>query len=136
MGEVIQKLKVKSSLKGKPLDFSLMFDSGSKETFVRFDVAKKLGNYVKLKEEYFFYGLGDGRFSCKLILPILVKIEGVWCVHTAWVADKSVMDDEILIGHDFMQKYDIKLDLKRRKMIADREYLKKTQRIRKSASSQ
>jgi hypothetical protein len=132
MGDVILTTQVRSHVRGKPQRLALYFDTGSKQTFVRSDVAGQLGNISSLKTPIPFQGLGDGRFVCQAVVPLFVNLKGIWCDHLALVAEVGDIDEEILVGHDFMQKYDLRIDPKRKKVLIDKQALLRAQRIRRN----
>jgi hypothetical protein len=130
MGDIILKTKVKTSQQAQEQEGILYFDTGSPETFIREDKVKKLGNIMQLPQPVEFTALGDGEFYCKAVVQLYVKLEDIWCKHLCYVASKKDIDTEILIGHDFMQKFDIKLNLKKRQVDINHESLLMAQRIR------
>ena len=83
-----------------------------------------------LRKPAVFHALGNGTFECKSIIYIYIELEGIWCRWIAHVIEEKDIDAEILVGHDFMQVYDIKLDLKERKIIVDKEALLRAQKVR------
>jgi len=130
MGNITLKVKLKTKEKGEEKDGILYFDPGSPETFIREDKANELGNIMKLPQPVEFNALGNGNFYCKEIVQLYVKLEDVWGRHLCYVASTKDIDTEILIGHDFMQKFDITLDVKRKQVILNHKSLLLAQRIR------
>lgn len=129
MGDVIVTLRVKSSTGSRARALPLYFDSGASTTLVREDTARRLGNVLSLREPTVFRGLGNGRFRSSKAVQILVRIQGVWCAYLAYVVPQAAMDEAVIIGHDFMQKFNIRLDPRGRKILADRRDLKRGQRV-------
>ena len=76
-----------------------------------------------------FNALGNGSFVCREALHLLINIKGIWCPHFFYVALAKDLDEEILIGQDFMQLYKVKLDLEKEKLVVDLKDLKRTQKI-------
>lgn len=130
MGDIIWHTKVKTIPAEQGRELELLFDSGSPFTFVRRDKALELGNIFNLPAPAEFNALGNGKFRCKSIIYIYVKLADIWCKWIAHVAEKKDIDAEILVGHDFMQVYDIRLDLKQRKILVEREALLRAQKVR------
>ncbi len=131
MGNIIEKIKVKSLISRKPDELEVYFDSGSPFTFISEKKAKKLGGVMKLPQPSGFSGLGNGKFSSKAIIELQFNLLGIWCKHLVYVTPEDVTGDEdILCGHDFMQVYDIKLDLKNKKIIINKKSLLRAQIVR------
>jgi hypothetical protein len=128
VGDVIVKLPVKSAHLARARALPLYFDSGSPTTFVRQDVADVLGHALPLADPEVFHGLGNGRFTARAAIRLLVRIRGVWCTFMAFVVSRDAMNDGVLIGHDFMQKFNIRLDPRRRTIVVDVEDLRRGQR--------
>lgn len=116
MGNVIKVFMVKSSPKEKPQRLRLNFDTGSPITFVKESAASKFANVFDLAEPESFGGLGFGKFKATRYMLIHVKLLEYWCRHSAFVVDDLVLDSgyDILIGHDFMQVFDITIRTKKR----------------------
>ena len=75
-----------------------------------------MGGVMQLPEERNFSGFGNGKFASTGIVQLWFNLLDIWCSQIAYVVDQSVTGTEdILCGHDFMQLYDIKLDLKKGK---------------------
>ena len=128
MGDVIVNMPVKSAHRDRARTLPLYFDSGSFHTFVREDVAETLGHALPLPSPEVFHGLGDGRFTARQAIRLLICIKQVWCTYMAWVGPTNAMSEGILIGHDFMQGYNIRLHPKRRSIIVSVEDLKRARR--------
>jgi len=119
MGDIILKAKLKTKEHGEEKEGILYFDTGSPKTFIREDKANELGNIMKLPQPVEFNALGDGKFHCQAVIQLYVKLEDVWCRHLCYLASTKDIDTEILIGHDFMQKFDITLNVKKRQVITN-----------------
>ena len=87
---------------------------------------------MRLPEPKRFGGLGNGSFAAHAIVLIEVMLRGYWCTHVAFVVDRETIDDDLLVGHDFMQKFGIRLDPKRHSMTVDVQSVKHAQKIRTS----
>jgi len=131
MGNIIEKIKVKSLISSKPDELKVYFDSGSPFTFISEKKAKKLDGIMKLPQPSSFSGLGNGKFISKNVIELRFNLLGIWCKHLVYVAPNDITGDEdILCGHDFMQVYDIKLDLKKKKAIFNKQSLLRAQIVR------
>lgn len=130
MGDITLRAKCKTVEDGKVDELALYFNTGSSLTFIREDRAKGLGSVLTLPKPALFSALGNGKFLADAIVELHVELEGIWCRHLCYVAKEKDMDTEVLVGHDFMQKFNIKLDVKEMKVIIDRESLLRAQLIR------
>ena len=131
MGNIIEKIKTKSIISKKPKELEIYFDSGSPFTFISEPKADKLGGVMNLTDPVDFDGLGNGKFYSSRIILLWFNLLGIWCRHLTFVVDKDITGNEdILCGHDFMQVYDIKLDLKKRKIILNKNNLLRAQIVR------
>ena len=129
MDAIVKKLPVKSGTKGKAINTNLFFDTGSPRTFVREDTARKLGNIVQLPNVIEFRGLSNGEFDTDKGLILFIKLDGIWCEQFAYVVKNEIIEDEILVGYDFMQVYKVKLDLDKEDLILDEKQLRRAQKI-------
>lgn len=132
MGDIVEKIKIKSILKKKPQELNVYFDSGSPFTFVSKTKAKELGGIMKLPQPCNFSGLGDGKFQSDSVIQLWFDLLGIWCRYIAYVVPEDITGNEdVLCGHDFMQLYNIKLDLKKKRIILDKKSLQRAQIVRK-----
>ncbi len=129
MGAIVKLLEVKSE---KEERLNLYFDSGSPFTFVKTDAARRLGGMLKLPRNVIFSGIGNGQFYASHLIHMEVKLLDIWCRHASYVIPNEVLEpgEDILIGHDFMQRYDIRLNLRERDIILDRDALLRAQKVR------
>lgn len=128
----IEKFEVRSQMVGEGLPLSLYFDSGSPFTFIKYSVANQLGNIFKLPDAVPFLGLGDGQFFSTHMMHLEVELLEIWCRQFAYVVPDELLKEgeDMLIGHDFMQRYDIKLDTKERRVILDKTAILRGLRVR------
>lgn len=135
MGNVIKKLNVRSYETEKDKSLFLYFDSGSPYTFIKKSIALQFKEVLKLKVPKKFDGLGNGSFEGTHIMHLEIKLLEFWCSHYAYVVSDEILeeDEDLLVGHDFMQKFDIKLDLKKKDIILNKASLKRAQVVRKIA---
>lgn len=112
------------SLKGDKGEgkFRTLWDNGSSESFVRRDLAEKVGTILKLSALREFER-GKGTLLVAQSTGILdVEVEGYnlfW--HFLVVSDLS---EELIIGADFLQRWKIKLDSQNERIIIDPKALK------------
>lgn len=132
MGDVIKLLPVRSYRGEKEKRLRFYFDSGSPYTFIKETKAKKFKDIIKLSVPQTFTGLGNGNFKATHIMHIEVKLLGFWCRHYCYVVSDLTLeeDEDLLVGHDFMQKFDIRLNLKKRDIILNKTSLKRAQKVR------
>lgn len=109
----------------------MYFDSGSPYTFIKESVAGRLGYLHELGEPKSFGGLGNGHFLARTIGHFDVRLLEFWCSDHAYVVDDWVLEEncDMLVGHGFMQVFNIRLDPRRRRVILDRISLKSAQRV-------
>ena len=130
MGDIIKNFPVQSIAEIE-VKLRVYFDSGSPFTFIKKQASMELQSPVlQLKRE--FGGMGDGKFHASGLMEIVVKLLDIWCPQTAYVVEDETLDEgyEILAGHDFTQRYDIKLDSQKRDIIVDKAALIRAQKIR------
>lgn len=130
MGDIIEMLAIRTRGR-KTTRLNAYFDNGSPHTFICEDVAEKVGQVWELSEPKRFHGMGNGKFLSRKAILLDIMLRGYPCYQMAFVVSRSVIDDDLLIGHDFMQKYNIGLDPKRRKIVLDTMSLKRAQKIRR-----
>ena len=110
--DVIKEMEVSLYCDGKSSKkMRLYFDSGSPYTFIKKSSAEAIGGIFKLPSEERFVGLGGGGFISAEAQHLHIKVLNVWCAHFVYVIDDAIFKDEydMLVGHDFMQKYGIKV---------------------------
>ncbi len=90
---------------------------------------------LKLSVPDVFRSLGDGRFKASSMARIEVQMLGLWVPHLCYVVPDEVLDPdyEILLGHDFMQIYDIRINPKRRDIIVRKNALMMALKVRNTA---
>ena len=132
MGDIIISLPTRSVTGKKPRAFRLYFDTGSPRTFVKESVARNLKEFAKLSKPIIFSGLGDGSFKAISIMSLEIRLLNIWVPHLCYVVKDKVLDPEydVLLGHDFMQIYDIQVKPKQKDIIVRREALKMALKVR------
>lgn len=128
MGDIIKSHKVRAESEAL---LNIYFDNGSPFTFIKLDVAERIGKPSRLSRHASFSGLGDGSFSSTHGLHLEVQLLDIWCKQFAYVVTASILPpgEYILLGHDFMQRYDIKLGTKKREVILNRDALLRAQKV-------
>jgi hypothetical protein len=129
MGDIIKKFEVRSE---KTRRLRLYFDTGSLRTFVKESAARQLKGLMKLPRPDIFYGLGNGKFKATYGVRIEIKLLGIWVRHFCYVVPDEVLEPryDILLGHDFMQAYDIRLLPKHQDIVVTKEALKMALTVR------
>lgn len=133
MGDIIQRFRVRSRPRGAAVSVRLYFDTGSPYTFVKHSVAARLGNVARLKTPEPFGGLGNGRFEAAGVIPLRICFLGVWCPHLAYVVPDRVLepDYDVLVGHDLMQRLNIRPLPREHRVLLDRASLRLSLRVRR-----
>ena len=110
MGKIVKKLPVYAD-KGKT-NVEVLLDSGAGRSLIRRDVANKVvQHFSKLHKPIIFNGVnGKEAFSARNYCCIEVEMKGKLLSSHFYIIDN--MPREMIIGVDFMQGWDIKLDLK------------------------
>lgn len=110
MGKIVKQLDFLGDR--DTVQLAVLLDSGAGSSIIRRDVAEKLSEYFhQLKVPRIFKGVNGlealrGSEACTLEVEMKGKIlDGLF-----YVVD--VMPREVIIGVDFMQKWEIKLNLK------------------------
>ncbi len=114
------------------VELTLCFDNGSPFTFIKRSSALKVGKLVELIKPEEFGGLGGGVFQSKQSIHLHVKLLEFWCRHWSYVVEDETMEKayDILVGHDFMQRYGIKLLPHQGDIEIDEVRLRLAQRVR------
>ena len=126
MGDIIKSYPVRSRTGERSRRLKLYFDSGSPFTFIARPVCTSFKNLLAMPAPTTFGGLGAGRFQATHVLNMEVCLLGIWCRHLAYVVPDGVLESnyDVLVGHDFMQKFHVDLLPKRRDVRLDRAALR------------
>jgi hypothetical protein len=132
VGDVIRSFPVRSVEGERSRRLRLYFDSGSPYTFIKRSAAAGFRNLFTLAKPQSFGGLGNGRFTARGLLHIEVRLLGIWCRHAAYVIDEGLLEPDVdaLVGHDFMQKFDVNIASRKKDLILNRASLKRAQVVR------
>ena len=114
MDDVIKTFPVRSHRRDKPRKLRLYFDSGSPYTLIKRSACRGFKAILRLPGPIDFGGLGNGRSKAAEMIHLEVRMLGIWTRHSAYVVDDAVLeqDEDLLVGHDFMQKFDFVYDCK------------------------
>ena len=136
MGDVIKVFPVRTSRREKPASLRLYFDSGSPYTFIRWSAARSFRGLAPLPERTRFAGLGEGVFYASHGLFFETRLLDLWCRHMAYVvADDTLASSyDMLVGHDFMQKFNVGLAPKQRDVVLDPASLRMAQTVHSAAA--
>lgn len=87
---------------------------------------------ARLPEPRAFQELGDGKFKATHMMPLEVKLLNLWVPHLCYVVPDEVLEPhyDVLLGHDFMQIYDIQVRPKRKDVSMRRNALKMGLKVR------
>lgn len=134
VGDVIRPIDVGSSARRRSLRLRIYFDAGSPRTFVKASTAQRLGGMGHLEEPETFGGLGNGSFRATHMIHLHFRLAGIWVPHFCYVLADSTLEPkyDVLLGHDFMQVYDIRLRLRTREVIVSRDALRMALRVRRA----
>jgi hypothetical protein len=132
MGDVIKKFKVRSSPKEKAQLLNLYFDTGSPRTFIRQSVALRMRDVTELSLPLVFHGLGNGEFAATHVASLQLQLLNMWVPYLCYVVPDDVLDPsyDILVGHDFMQIYDIHVKPRQRDVVMTKERLRMALKVR------
>lgn len=129
---MIQPFPVRSYTGERSRKLRLYFDSGSPYTFVRKSIADRFKAVFRLPVPEPFGGLGNGHFRAGHLMNMEVKLLRFWCRHPAYVVGDDVLEpnEDVLVGHDFMQKFDVKINMKGKDIILNPLSLRRAQKVR------
>jgi hypothetical protein len=131
--DILKDLLVSAHPSGKEaVKLTFYFDSGSPHTFIHKSAGERLGNLISLPEPEVFSGLGNGSFRSSQILLMHVKLLDFWCRQIAYVVDQGILEPtyDILVGHDFMQLYGIRLHPEKGDIEIDQRRVSLSQKVR------
>jgi hypothetical protein len=132
--DILKEFEVSYYPSGREVvELVLCFDSGSPYTFIKKSSALKVGKPIEIPEGKPFGGLGGGSFYSEEIMLLHIKVLNFWCSQLAYVVEGDILEKsyDILVGHDFMQLYGIKLLPHKGDIEIDEERLTLAQRIRR-----
>lgn len=132
MGDIMKTFKVRTSKKERGTPLRFYFDTGSPRTFIRYSVASPMKGFAELPDPEVFHGLGDGQFIATHMINIDVSLLNLWVPHLCYVVADATLDPQydVLLGHDFMQIYDIQIKPKKNAIVIDKEALKMALTVR------
>lgn len=132
MGDIIKTFPVRSTTGEKSRLLKFYFDTGSPRTFVKQSATRGMKGLARLPEPEAFRGLGNGPFNATSIVRIRIELLGIWVPHLCYVLPDNVLGSnyDILLGHDFMQIYDIQINPKQRGILIRKESLRMALQVR------
>lgn len=132
MGDVIKVFPTRSYTGESARSLRLYFDTGSPYTFIKESAVRGFRGVLRLPRPREFGGLGNDVFRAAKLMNLEVKLMGFWCPHYAYVVDDSVLTkaEDLLVGHDFMQKFSVNIASKQKDVILDRIALQRAQIVR------
>lgn len=132
MGDIIKRFPSRFVKGVKPRNLRFYFDTGSPRTFIKESIAVNMKDVVKLTHPDVFKGLGDGSFKATSIARLEIRLLNIWVPHLCYVVPDEILDPEydVLLGHDFMQIYNIQVKPGQKEIIVRKEALKMALRFR------
>jgi hypothetical protein len=111
MGKIVKQIKVSSDIGETVL--TTLLDSGAGVSLIREDIAKKIfSTFTKMDKSRIFYGVnGQKAFKSSWTCILQLKMKNKLLDGQFYVVEN--MPRELIIGVDFMQKWEITLDLKK-----------------------
>lgn len=131
MSEIVKPFRVRLGTRHRAVKLTFCFDSGSPTTFITQSAAEKIGPLMELGEPKAFGGLGNGRFFSHFASHVEIRILKYWCNWIPYVVPDVTFQDrfDMLIGHDFMQKFGVELIPRRKALRYDKTSLAMSQFI-------
>lgn len=114
MSRVFEEVKVKSN-KGQS-QIKALFDTGASRTFIRSDVATKIGDLVELSRPR-VAALGDGENKIEIKHQILLEIALDDYFISADADVSARLAHELIIGASTMQEWGIAVEPKEEKVV-------------------
>jgi len=113
MGVIRKKLPLMGGRRKKDVEW--LFDTGASSSFIRPEVVRALGlpTTTLLRPLRIRPGKGSARVS-KLAVA-MIGLHGTTLADTAYVLPG--LSEEFVIGAEFMERYEIRLDPKRRRLL-------------------
>lgn len=134
MGDIIKSFPVRSASAEKPRLLKFYFDTGSPRTFIKQSATNGMRGLAKLPDPKTFHGLGNGHFKAGFMASIEIRLLGIWVPHLCYVLPDEILDPDydILLGHDFVQIYDIQINPRQKDILIRKNALRMALKVRKS----
>ncbi len=119
MGVIHRKIRL-AGPKGA-LTLNALMDTGASECFIRPEKAGCIAPFTKL-DKPFAVELGKGKVGIKEVVHASIYLDGYrmhWSLNVF-----PQLTEEVILGADFFQRYKIKLDPERERVIIDPKALK------------
>ena len=92
-----------------------LFDSGASASFIRPSLVRALGLSTADLPKPFRIRLGKGSTQVSEIAAVMIRLNGATLADTAYVMPG--LTEEYVLGAEFLERYDIRLDPKRRRLL-------------------
>jgi len=122
MNRNIQHIRIKGN-KGEE-EVTALFDTGASRTLVRGDVAKRIGDAVKLPTPRKIV-LGDGETKIEIneVLTLVIMLDGYAISCDADVIERLPYD--VIIGIDTMREWGIVLNPRKEEIVTDEQLIER-----------
>jgi predicted aspartyl protease len=92
-----------------------LFDTGASSSFIRPGLVRALGLSTAHLPKSLRIRLGKGSTQVSRIAAVMIRLNGVIVADTAYVMPG--LTEEYVLGAEFLERYDIRLDPKRRRLL-------------------
>lgn len=92
-----------------------LFDTGASSSFIRPKLVRELELPTANLLRPLRIRLGRGSTRVSQLAAVIIRLNGVTLADTAYVMPG--LSEEYVVGSDFLERYDIRLDPKRRRLI-------------------
>ncbi|MBI2987419.1 MAG: retroviral-like aspartic protease [Deltaproteobacteria bacterium] len=99
----------------KKADVECLLDTGASSSFIRPDLVRALGLSTADLPKPARIQLGKGSTQVSQIAAITIRLNGATLADTAYVMPG--LTEEYVLGAEFLQRYDIRLDPKRHRLL-------------------
>ena len=96
-------------------DVECLFDSGASSSFIRPSLVRALGLSTADLPKPFRIRLGKGSTQVSEIAAVMIRLNGATLADTAYVMPG--LTEEYVFGAEFLERYEIRLDPRRRRLI-------------------
>ena len=92
-----------------------LFDTGASSSFIRPELARALGLPTTNLLRPLRIRLGKGSTQVSKLAAVMIRLNGSTLADTAYVMPG--LTEEYVLGAEFLERYDIRLDPKRRRLL-------------------
>ena len=108
MGLIIKEYTVTGNRSSDTV--TVLYDTELRDSFVRSDIAEKLGDTGPLvRPTQFVIASGRGKATADRYISLDIDVDGTLLYHWFYVVDG--LDEELVVGADMIRKWKISLDL-------------------------